>query len=78
MIRVPAYGSPVATVSATLVSPAGQPIRELSVVQPNAASSVAQISLPLAGLPPGQYSVEIAAKASAGAAKDKLSFRVND
>ncbi len=78
MIRVPAYSSAPPTVSAALVSPAGQTMRMLSVEQPTATSPLASISLPLAGLPPGQYSVEIGAKAPAGTAKDKLTFRVND
>jgi hypothetical protein len=61
-----------------LISPAGQQMREVPVVQPTDASPFAQIDIPLAGLPPGQYAVDIGATAAAGAARDRLSFRIND
>ena len=38
----------------------------------------AQIELPLAGLAPGDYAVEIAAASPAGQAKDTLRFRVTN
>ena len=78
LIRVPAYTTSTQppTLSATLVSPARQPMRQLAVEQPTSTQPLAQIDLPLASLPPGQYSVEIAAKASAGTAKDTVVFRV--
>src|ERR1043166_3083719 len=78
LIRVPAYSAAQPEVSAALMSPAGQQMRQLSVSQPTPASSMAQISLPLAGLPPGQYAVDISAKAPAGSAKDRLAFRISD
>jgi Ca-activated chloride channel homolog len=80
LIRVPAYApsQQPAMLSATLVSPARQPMRQLSVEQATATQPLAQIDLPLAGLPPGQYAVEIAAKASAGIAKDTVVFRVSN
>ena len=40
------------------------------------AALCAQIDLPLAGLVPGQYSVEISAKSAAGVAKEVLAFRI--
>jgi len=78
LIRVPAYAAAPVAVSAVLVSPAGQVLRQLTVTPPTSAKPLAQINLPLASLPPGQYSVDISAKAPAGSAKDKLSFRIND
>jgi hypothetical protein len=78
LIRVPAYAPSQqgATLSATLISPARQPMRQLSVEQATAAQPLAQIDLPLAGLSPGQYAVEITARAPGGTAKDTVVFRV--
>jgi VWFA-related protein len=79
LIRVPAYaGSQPPILSATLISPAGQRMRELSVEQASGAMPVGRIDVPLAGLPPGQYSVQIAATAAGGNAKDTLAFRVKN
>jgi hypothetical protein len=62
VIRVPAYaGAQTPFVSATLVSPAKQAMRQLAVEQASASSSLAQVDLPLAGLASGEYSVSIAA-----------------
>jgi len=78
LIRVPAYPSaqPPA-LSATLISPAGQAMRQL-VVQSPPLGGLAQIEVPLAGLSSGQYSLEIAAKAAAGSAKETVVFRVTN
>src|SRR5204863_5608029 len=79
LVRVPAYAaSQPPTVTATLISPAGQRMRELSVEQASASAPAAQIDVPLAGLAPGRYTVEINAKAPAGNARDSLAFRVTD
>jgi hypothetical protein len=53
-------------------------MRELSVEQASGAMPVGRIDVPLAGLPPGQYSVQIAATAAGGNAKDTLAFRVKN
>jgi Ca-activated chloride channel family protein len=76
LVRVPAYPSaqPPA-VSATLISPAGQAMRQLAI-EPATTSGPVRIDLPLAGLPPGLYSVEIAAKAATGTASETVVFRV--
>ena len=79
LIRVPAYASSQPpTVTATLVSPARQAMRQLPVEQASAARPLAQIDLLLAGLTPGQYSVEISGNAPAGAAKERLVFQIAD
>ncbi|HXD73584.1 MAG TPA: hypothetical protein VN628_07605, partial [Vicinamibacterales bacterium] len=79
VIRVPAYGgAQPPAVGATLVSPAGQQMRQLTIEQPTASAPNARIDLPLAGLPPGQYRVDIAARGTTGSAKDSLMFRVAD
>jgi hypothetical protein len=77
IIRVPAYateGEP--TVSATLMSRLGQPMRPLEISQTPSLKGVSQIDLPLAGLASADYLIEIRASHAAGEAKDTLSFRV--
>jgi hypothetical protein len=78
VIRVPAYAASTPTVTATLMSPAKQALRQLTVERSPAASTVAQIDVPLSALPPGQYSVEIAAKVAANGAQESVKFRVTD
>jgi len=73
LIRVPTYGS--ATMTATLVSPAKQAMRQIKVED---AAATALLDVPLAGLAPGQYSVAIAAKSAAGSAQESVAFRVVD
>jgi VWFA-related protein len=79
VIRVPAYSlsTKAPAVSATLVSPAKQTMRQLAVEQASGSSPFAAIDLPLAGLASGQYSVNIAA-GPAGEAKEVLSIRVTN
>jgi len=76
LIRVPAYGSTAPTVTASLISPAKQAMRQLQVDPTTNKSLASVIDVPLAGLAPGQYAVEISAKSPAGAAKESLSFRI--
>ena len=78
VIRVPAYAASTPVVTATLVSPAKQAIRQLAVDRSAAVSPVAQIDLSLAALPPGQYSVEISAKLAASGVQESVKFRVTD
>src|SRR6185295_12457119 len=78
VIRVPAYAtaqSPV--VSATLVSPAKQAMRELTVEQASESNPLARIDLPLAGLASGEYSVTIAA-GDAAQAEEVVTIRVTN
>ena len=78
VIRVPAYAAgSTPVVSATLISPAKQAMRQLVVEQPNDANAFAQIDLPLAGLASGQYSVNIGAGPD-GEAKEVLTVRVTN
>ena len=74
LIRVPAYGAPPPELSVSLISPARQIMRQLPVT----AGPVGEVEIPLAGLAPGNYSVEIAAKSPAGAAKETVVFRVTN
>jgi VWFA-related protein len=79
VIRVPAYSASTKApvVSATLVSPAKQTMRQLAVEQASGSSPFVAIDLPLAGLASGQYSINISA-GPAGEAKEVLSIRVTN
>jgi VWFA-related protein len=77
VIRVPAYapeGRP--TLSATLMSRAGQAMRPLTVTPPAGPDGSSQIDLPLAGLAAGEYLIELTATSPAGQATDRIGFRV--
>jgi len=79
VIRVPVYapgGAP--DVTARLVNPSGQSMRPLTVEAAATPDGRAQIELPLAGLAPGDYAVEVTAASPAGQAKDTLRFRVTN
>ena len=79
VIRVPVYapgGAP--EVTARLVNPSGQSMRPLTVEDAATPDGRAQIELPLAGLAPGDYAVEVTAASPAGQAKDTLRFRVTN
>jgi len=79
LIRIPAYGTPAPVVSAALISPAEQRMRQLDVTKTGVpASALGQIDVPLAGLVPGNYRVEITAEAAAGSAKETIAFRVTN
>jgi len=79
LIRVAAYApAPAPALSATLISPAGQAMRQLDVEPAAPPLGLAQIDLPLAGLASGQYSLEVAATSAAGKAKETVAFRVTN
>ena len=80
VIRVPAYapGSAAPTLSARLLSGAGQSMRPLTIDAAAPRTAGPRIHLPLAGLVSGDYAVEITAKSAAGEAKDTLRFRVTN
>jgi hypothetical protein len=75
LVRVPVYGPAGLrpTVSARLLGRMGQPMRDLPV---EPSSSHQEISLPLAGLAVGEYTIEVTVSTPAGEAKDRISFRV--
>jgi VWFA-related protein len=79
VIRVPAYaaGAEKLSVSASLVSPAKQTMRQLAVEQASTSSPFAEVDVPLAGLAPGDYSVSIVA-GKGGEAKEAVSIRVTN
>lgn len=78
LVRVPAYapGSAPPTVTARLLNRTGQPMNDLTLTPGNAAGTT-QIDLPLSGLAPGEYVLEISASSTgAGEARELIGFRV--
>src|SRR5581483_10590423 len=75
LVRVPAYGAAGApTLSVHILNRAGQPMTELAAT-PAAVQGEQQVELPLAGLAPGEYVLEIKA-AGEGEVKELVGFRV--
>lgn len=78
IVRFAAYGpsgDPPA-VTARLISRGGKTMRTLEPSALDRAASVSQIDVPLAGLAPGEYTLELAATSRAGSAKELVTFRV--
>jgi hypothetical protein len=77
LIRVPAYGpagtTPVLNVH--LLNRTGAPMSELQA-GPAPGSGAQQVDLPLAGLAPGEYLVEIKSGEAGGDARELVGFRV--
>jgi VWFA-related protein len=78
LVRVMAYGpaGSMPTVKARLLNRDGQPMSELPVTAAESAGAPAQFDLPLSGLAPGEYVIEIMASTPAGDAKQLIGFRV--
>jgi hypothetical protein len=76
IIRVRPYATGAEPrLSATLASVLGGPMRVLPV-EAGPAAGVFQVSLPLAGLAPGEYRVQVAAEAGGHDATETVAFRV--
>jgi hypothetical protein len=77
LIRVPAWGpantSPKLTVR--LLNRAGHPMSELPAVAGSPGAPF-EIDVPLAGMAPGEYLVEVSAASEGGEAKEIIGFRV--
>jgi hypothetical protein len=74
LLRVPAFdgkGAP-ARVTATLLNRWRQPMRPLPAMDGSARDGVTQFDVPLAPLPPGEYSIRL----TAGSATEYVTFRV--
>jgi hypothetical protein len=76
-VRVSAYGPGGTTpaISAHILNRGGQAMSELTVT-PSTKAGVQQIDLPLAGVAPGEYVLEIKATGEGGEAKELVGFRV--
>jgi len=77
LIRVPAYGPGATTppLSVHILNRAGQPMTELTAT-PAAKPGEQQIELPVSGLAPGEYLIEITTAAEGGEVKELVGFRV--
>src|SRR5262249_7441590 len=76
MVRVAAYGpgTKPPAVTAKMLDRAGQATADLTA--PGADTAISQIDVPLAGLAPGEYLIEITATGDGGSAKELVGFRV--
>ena len=79
LIRVPAYGpgQSTATVTATLESATGQPMRALPVIS-GSTPGVTQFDLPLAPYAPGDYTIALKATSAAGQALENFTITITD
>jgi VWFA-related protein len=75
LIRVPAYGAAPPTTKVRLLNRAGQAMMELNT-GPDGRSGLPQTELPLAGLAPGEYLLEVKAAGEGGEAQELIGFRV--
>src|SRR5262249_927786 len=75
LVRVPAYGqNGPPTITVRLLARGGNVMRELPVE--TQADGTYQVDVPLAGLAPGEYSLELVAQGEGAESKDTLRFRV--
>jgi hypothetical protein len=75
-VRVPAYGAGAPSLSVHLLNRTGQPMSEVPVTAPTSPTGDAIVDVPLAGLAPGEYLLEIKANGEGGEAKELVGFRV--
>jgi VWFA-related protein len=75
-MRVAAYGAGAPVLSVHMLSRVGQTMSELPVTPPATPGGEAVVDIPLAGLAPGEYIVEVKATGDGGEAKELVGFRV--
>ena len=75
-MRVAAYGVGAPALSVHLLNRAGQVMSELPVTAPAAPGADALVDVPLAGIAPGDYIIEVKATGEGGEAKELIGFRV--
>ncbi len=76
LVRVPVYGA-APSLSARLLNRAGDAMQDLDVAPPATPGKPAEIELPLAGLAPGDYVIEISAPAEPQPAMQYVGIRVD-
>jgi len=76
LVRVPAYGAGKPAVSCHMLNRTGQSMFELPVTDSPAAAEQHVIEVPLAGLAPGEYVLELKVAAEGSEAKELIGFRV--
>jgi VWFA-related protein len=77
-MRVAAYGAGAPTLSVHMLSRAGQTMSELVITPPAAPGGDAIVDIPIAGLAPGEYIVEVKASGEGGEAKELVGFRITN
>ncbi len=75
-MRVAAYGVGAPALSVHMLNRAGQVMSELPVTAPATPGAEAIVDVPLAGVAPGDYIVEVKATGEGGDAKELVGFRV--
>ena len=75
-VRVVAYGAGAPAVSAHLLNRAGQPMSELTVTPPVAPATESIVDVPVAGIAPGDYIIELKATGESGEAKELVGIPV--
>jgi hypothetical protein len=75
-LRVVAYGAGSPAVSAHLLNRAGQTMSELVVTPPVAPATESVVDVPVAGIAPGEYIIELKATGESGEAKELVGIRV--
>jgi hypothetical protein len=78
LVRVAAYGpgGQMPALEARLLNRAGQAMSALSVTTPPELAGRSQIEVPLSGLAPGEYVIEITARGADGETKEFVGIRV--
>jgi hypothetical protein len=66
------------TLTARLLSRNGKPMHDVPVSVAGLAGPSNQIDLPLAGLAPDEYTLELVASSSAGEGRERIPFRVTN
>jgi VWFA-related protein len=78
LVRVAAYGpgntSP--PLKARLLNRTGQAMNDLTLITPAASATSSQFEVPLSGLAPGEYLIEITAGAEGADARELVGFRI--
>jgi VWFA-related protein len=77
-MRVPVYGAGGPTLSVHLLSRAGQAMSELPATAPATPGGDSVVDVPLAGLAPGEYIIEVKAKGEGGEAQELVGFRLSN
>jgi VWFA-related protein len=75
-VRIPVYGAGGPSLSVHLLNRTGQPMSEVPAAPPAQPSGDSTIDVPVAGLAPGEYVLEIKATGEGGEAKELVGFRV--
>jgi VWFA-related protein len=77
-VRVAAYGAGAPALSVHMLSRTGQVMSELPVPPPAAPGGDVAVDIPVAGLAPGEYIVEVKATGEGGEAKELVGFRLTN